>query len=349
MSDPATKNSASKRGTSPTGKGTSGTSAHDTSSTETASKTTKTSSTTTKTSKSGSTATGNTLISNTVTSSTSTRNTSSGQDLSQCTLTLRGTILTIEWTGGSPVTVNLNQYVAYIGGGLRWVSRGTGGFRTTCEEKSIQLDGTFLVASCREGDSGDYQKVRLDLNHHIIFDSATGFYRPDELEFTLAGAETIVESSRSLLDITLISTFNLSKLLREPAFNKAITEVAERAESDAHDQRLAAMNEMTEEVEEIKKEVEDLQKRLESVATRSQKATEDMKTQLESISKESTQRFEREMTTLVNALAKEAMKAVYAQIRELQVLTVEQQTAYESHWPPPPYKADATPEPVGVR
>ncbi|KAJ7790870.1 hypothetical protein B0H14DRAFT_2937696, partial [Mycena olivaceomarginata] len=318
---------ATRRGTSPTGKGTSGTSAHDTSSTETASKTTKTSSTTTKTSKSGSTATGNTLISNTVTSSTSTRNTSSGQDLSQCTLTLRGTILTIEWTGGSPVTVNLNQYVAYIGGGLRWVSRGTGGFRTHARRR----------------------KVRLDLNHHIIFDSATGFYRPDELEFTLAGAETIVESSRSLLDITLISTFNLSKLLREPAFNKAITEVAERAESDAHDQRLAAMNEMTEEVEEIKKEVEDLQKRLESVATRSQKATEDMKTQLESISKESTQRFEREMTTLVNALAKEAMKAVYAQIRELQVLTVEQQTAYESHWPPPPYKADATPEPVGVR
>ncbi|KAJ7321284.1 hypothetical protein DFH08DRAFT_1085920 [Mycena albidolilacea] len=346
MSDPATNNSASKRGSSPTRKGTS---AHDTSSTETASKTTKTSSTTTKTSKSSSsTATGNTLISNTLTSSTSTRNTSSGQDLSQCTLTLRETILTIEWTGGSPVIVNLNQYVAYIGGQLRWVSRGTGGFRTTCQEKSIQLDGTVLVASCREGDSGDYQKVRLDLTPHIIFDSTTNFYRPDELEFTLAGAETIVESSRSLMDITLISTFNLSKLLREPAFNRAITEVAERAESDAHDQRLAAMNGMTEEVEEIKKEVEDLQKRLESVATRSQKATEDMKTQLESISKESTQRFEREMTTLVNALAKEAMKAVYAQIRELQVLTVEQQTAYESHWPPPPYKADATPGPTAV-
>jgi hypothetical protein len=38
------------------------------------------------------------------------------------------------------------------------------------------------------------------------------------------------------------------------------------------------------------------------------------------------------------------MKAVYAQIRELElkVLTVEQQEAYEAHWPaPPPYKTQS--------
>ncbi|KAJ7241973.1 hypothetical protein C8J57DRAFT_1244221 [Mycena rebaudengoi] len=268
--------------------------------------------------------------------------------LSQCTLTLRETILTIEWTGGPHVTVNLNQYVAYIGGELRWVSRGTGGFRSTCQGKSILLEGTVLVASCREGDSGDYQKVRLDLNDYIVFDSETNAFRPHELEFTLTGAEKIVDSSRSLVDITLISSINLSKLLRDPGFYKAIKDVAERAENDAHDQRLAVMSKMNEEVEEIKKEVDELKKRLDSVVSRSQEATEEMTTQLESISEKSTQRFEREMTTLINAVAKEAMKAVYAQIRELElkVLTVEQQKAYQDYWSPPPYKPEGTAESV---
>ncbi|KAJ7260453.1 hypothetical protein B0H12DRAFT_1217928 [Mycena haematopus] len=333
MSDPATN----KRGASPTRK---------VSSTEAMSTTTKSSSTTTKTSKSsGSTASAaSTFISNTVTSA-STKTTTSSRQLSQCTLTLRETILTIE-SDGDHVTVNLNLYVAYIGGQLRWVPRGTGGFRNTCQEKSIKLEGTVLVALCREGHSGDYQQVQLDLSDRIIFDSETKAFRPDELEFTLTGAEKIIDSSRSLMDITLISSFNLAKLLREPAFHKAITDVAERAENDAHDQRLAVVSQMNEKVEEIKEEVDELKKRLERVVGKSEQATEEMKNQLESISKESAQRFEREMTTLINAVAKEAMNAVYAQIRELTVLTVEQQKAYEVNWPPPPYKSDGTPESV---
>ncbi|KAF7377918.1 hypothetical protein MSAN_00215600 [Mycena sanguinolenta] len=331
-----------KRGSSPLRKTAFGPSVQSASSAQAMSTSTKTTSTTTKTSNSsGSIDSGaNTLI-NTVTS-TSTRSTNFGGQLSQCTLVLRETILTID--GGDRGTINLNQYVAYIGGKLLWVSRGTGGFRSASKEKSIVLEGTVLVAWCREGNSGNYQKAELDLNGYIILDSKTNVFRPTEVEFTLAGAEKIVDSSRSLMDITLISSFNLSKLLRDPAFYHAITDVAERAESDAHDQRLAVVSEMTEEVEEIKKEVEELRQKLESVATRSQDATEKMKTQLESISKESTQRFEREMTTLINAVAKEAMRAVYTQIRELElkVLTVEQQKVYEAHWPPPPYKPEAT-------
>ncbi|KAJ7020519.1 hypothetical protein C8F04DRAFT_1196560 [Mycena alexandri] len=98
-------------------------------------------------------------------------NSTSGPRLSdsECTLALRGTILTIRWTGGTgtakAVTVNLNLYVAYTDGGLHWVSRGAGGFRSTSEEKSIRLgEGAVLVASCREGSSGSYQDVQLDLN-----------------------------------------------------------------------------------------------------------------------------------------------------------------------------------------
>ncbi|KAJ7925114.1 hypothetical protein B0H13DRAFT_2314902 [Mycena leptocephala] len=276
--------------------------------------------------------------------SAGTRNSASGQQLSQCTLTLRETILTIKWTDGAGVTVNLNQYVRYIGGELQWVPRGTGGFRSACQEKSILLEGTILVASCREVDSASYKQVRLDLNAYITFNSTSNVFEPLELEFSLMGAEKIVDSSRSLLDVTLISSFNLSKLLRDPTFYKAITDVSERAENDAHDRRLAVMSQMNEEVTEINKEVNELRERLEEVVNKSQRATEEMKTQLEAISKESAQRFEREMTMLIEAVAKMTMKAVYAQIRELElkVLTVEQQEAYEAHWPaPPPYKTQS--------
>ncbi|KAF7328737.1 High osmolarity signaling protein SHO1 [Mycena venus] len=292
--------------------------------------------------------------------SVSVPNSVSGQQLSNCTLTLRETILTIGWTGAvHDVTVNLNLYVAYIGGELRWVSRGTGGFRNTCQEKSILLEGAVLVASGREGHSGNFKQVRLDLNSYITLNSATGLFEPKELEVSLTGAEKILDSSRSLLDISLISSFNLSKLLRDPAFHKTITDVAERAENDAHDHRLAVMSQMNEEVEEIKKEVNGLQKklesgvsnkegnefqkRLESIVNRFQKATEEMKTQLESISQESAQRLEREMTILIDAVTKMAMKTVYAQIRELElkVLTVQQQEAYEVQWPSS-YKTEGT-------
>ncbi|KAJ6540588.1 hypothetical protein B0H19DRAFT_1175901 [Mycena capillaripes] len=119
-----------------------------------------------------------------------------------------------------------------------------------------------------------------------------------------------------------------------------MTGVAERAENDAQDRRLAVMSQMSEEVEEINKEMNDLQKRLESVASRAQKATEEVRTQLDAISNESAQRFEREMITLTNAVAKMTINAVYAQLRELTVLTVEQQTAYQTHWPLPPHKTE---------
>ncbi|KAJ7022354.1 hypothetical protein C8F04DRAFT_1194563 [Mycena alexandri] len=244
----------------------------------------------------------------------------------------------------SAVTVNLNLYVAYTDGELHWVSRGAGGFRSTSAEKSIRLEeGAVLVASCREGSSGSYQDVQLDLNDYFTFNSGTNVFEPIELEFTLEGAEEIVESSRSLMDITLISSFNLSKLLNEPVLHKAITDVAERAESDAQDQRSAVMSQMNEEVEAINEEMKELKEKLEKVANRSRKATEEVNEKLETISKESSQRFEREMTTLINAVAKMAMKAVYAQIRELElkVLSVKQQEVYEAHWPPPPYKAAA--------
>ncbi|KAJ6488760.1 hypothetical protein C8R45DRAFT_929468 [Mycena sanguinolenta] len=285
-------------------------------------KETTTTKTTAKTSSKSSESGASTLINKAVElTSTRTVTTSGSMQLTKC---LRETILTIAFNGTRVGTVNLNL----------------------CKEKSIEVDGTLLVAWCRERESEAYQRVVLDLNSYIIFDSETNVIQTQELDFMLAGADKLVDSSRTMMDITLIFSFNLSKLLSEPGFRTAITEVAERAESDAHDQRLAAMSEMNEQVEEIKKEVEELREKLESVATKSQKASETMKEQLDSMNKESSLRFEREMTMLINAVAKEAMKAVYAQIREfnLQVLTVEQQKAYEVHWAPPPYMADDTPE-----
>ncbi|KAJ7056305.1 hypothetical protein C8F01DRAFT_1311061 [Mycena amicta] len=322
------------------------TSASGNSSTTSASNTssnTKSSSTTSnsKTSKTSGSTTSSTSTTSSSSSSSTSSSSSSGQ-LGLATLTLRGTILTIAWAdAAADVTVNLNLYVAYKGGKLEWASRGSGGFRTKSDEKTIRMEGTFLVASCHEDSSGPYAEVRLDLGGYIIFNSVTKLFGPTELTITFAGAEKIVESSRSLLDITLISSFKLSKLLDDPAFKGALTEVSERAESDAHDQRLAVMNKMSEEVEEIKTELEELKTKLEEVVTKSKKATEDMKNELESISHKSTERFQREMKTLVDAVAAMAMKAVYAQIHELQlkVLSVQQQEVYEQHWPPPPYAA----------
>ncbi|KAJ6556016.1 hypothetical protein B0H19DRAFT_1376934 [Mycena capillaripes] len=345
MSDPFTNNSSlttnKKGGSSIKSRGL-GSSERDASSAEGTSSTTKTSSTTTKTSNSSGATISTASAFNSTT--TSTGNSTSGRQLSQCALTLRETILTIEWTDGAAreVSVNLNQYVAYTSGVLRWVSRGQGGFRSTCQEKSIRLDGTDLIASCREAHSGNYQPVRLSLNGCITFNPLTNLFEPSELEATssIPGAKEIVASSTSLLDVTLISSFNLAKFLGDPGFQKVMTGVAERAENDAQDRRLAVMSQMNEEVEEINKEVNDLQKRLESVASRAQKATKDMKTQLDAISSESAQRFEREMTTLINSVAKMTMNAIYAQIRELTVLSVDQQTAYETNWPLPPPKTE---------
>ncbi|KAF8125543.1 hypothetical protein K438DRAFT_2002027 [Mycena galopus ATCC 62051] len=204
MSDCSAYDSASKqKKTSSTKKGASGTSRSSTS-TEATSSVAKTSSTTTKI------FTASTLISNIMVSASarSSRSSATEQKLSKCTLALQGTILTIGgWTGAAKdVTVNLNQYVAYIGDKLQWVSRGTGGFRSRSEEKSIRLEeGAILVASCREGDSGNYRLVRLDLNGCITYNSVTNVFQPNELGFNLVGAEKIVDSSRSLMHVTLIS------------------------------------------------------------------------------------------------------------------------------------------------
>ncbi|KAJ7749193.1 hypothetical protein B0H16DRAFT_1847403 [Mycena metata] len=211
----------------------------------------------------------------------------------------------------------------------------------TCD--TIQIEGTTLFALCSDN-SANYQDVELDLNFCFTFNSVSNLFESIELEFKLEDADGIVDSSRSVVDVTLISSFKLSKLLREPAFYKAITDVAERAESDAQDQRSAIMSQMNEEIQAINEEMKELKEKLEKVANRSRKATEEVNEKLESISKKSSERFERETTTLINAVAKMAMKAVYAQIRELElkVLSVEQQTAYGVNWPPPPYKAGGT-------
>ncbi|KAJ7718466.1 hypothetical protein B0H16DRAFT_1700691 [Mycena metata] len=329
----------------PPKKGTPGNYTHESSFKET--KETKNSSSTTKTS--NETSSGGTTYSSTTFNSEKKSSTtqSSGFRLSdpECTLTLQGTILTIRWSGNAQ-DVNLNLYVAYMNGRLTWTARGSGGFRSVSEEKTIRLKDTTLIASCREGKSAAYEETRLDLNNYFTFDSATNVFVPNELAFTLVGGEKIIDSSRSLVDITLISQFNLAKLLREPAFYKAITDVAERAESDAEDRRSAVMNSMSDEVEEINKEMKELTERLEKVATKAQKATKEVNEKLEAISRESTKRFEREMTTLIVAVEAMAMKAFYAQIYELQLkfLSVEQQSAYATHWPPPYEATSATPE-----
>ncbi|KAJ7644689.1 hypothetical protein FB45DRAFT_298757 [Roridomyces roridus] len=275
--------------------------------------------------------------------SSSSTTSASGGFLSQAKLTLRrDTLLDITWSNAAhDVTINLNQYVAFTGNKLVWSVRDAGGFRSAC--KGIVLDGTFLVAYAREDADGS-QESRLDLGGYIIFNPLTKVFEPAGLGFSQDGAEKIVASSRSLLDVTLISSFNIAKLLRDPAFAHAIKDVAERAETNAQNQREEAMREMSEEVEGIKNEANQLRDRLDKLASRADTAMSEMKSHIEEISRESSSRFEQEMTTLINSVAAMTLKAVYAQIRELdlKILNVDQQTAYETHWAPPPYQPTGT-------
>ncbi|KAJ7734152.1 hypothetical protein DFH07DRAFT_989072 [Mycena maculata] len=157
--------------------------------------------------------------------------------LADCQLELELSILTI--TPRSPGielssnTLDLDEYIGNIGGELVW-----GGdvykFTQSCE--SIRLQGTILHASCPRG-KDEFVQAQLDLNEHIAYNFARRCFvavLPD-------AAFTELMASANWMNFTVITRPDMRLFLQNPAFQNAISSVAQRAVDEVMNQMREVM------------------------------------------------------------------------------------------------------------
>ncbi|KAJ7440194.1 hypothetical protein FB451DRAFT_141994 [Mycena latifolia] len=157
-----------------------------------------------------------------------------------CQLELDGSILTI--TPRSPdikfnsTDLNLDEYVGNIGGELVWGGDAVDAvkFSESCE--SIRLDGTLLLALCRHGKDEPVQ-AELDLNDHIAYNSTRRCF----VAVVPDAAFTELMSSANWMNLTVITRPDMRSFLKNPAFQNAISSVAQRAIDEVMNQMKEVM------------------------------------------------------------------------------------------------------------
>ncbi|KAJ7474094.1 hypothetical protein FB451DRAFT_284341 [Mycena latifolia] len=139
-----------------------------------------------------------------------------------CELELDGSVLRI--TPRSPdkfdsTELNLDEHVGDIGGELVWGGIDAVNFSNSCEQ--IRLDGTLLIASCRRGNEAI--QAELNLNEHIAYNSARRCFMAIVPDI----AFTELMSSANWMNFTVITQPHMSAFLKNPAFQTAISSVAQ--------------------------------------------------------------------------------------------------------------------------
>ncbi|KAJ7267062.1 hypothetical protein C8J57DRAFT_1326534 [Mycena rebaudengoi] len=219
--------------------------------------------------------------------------TSTKLTLADCQLDLKLSILTITSTEVelSSNTLDLDDYVGNISGELVWAN-GADKFTESCE--SIQLQGTILRASCPRG-RDEFVQAELDLNEHIAYNSIRRCFVaivPDE-------AFTELMSSANWMNFTVITRPDMRSFLSNPAFQSAISSVAQRAVDEVMAQMKTVMTLAVEEAVAI-------------VSARSEEYVQD------------------EMETLVKMATK---SAAYSGLGQLQMMQLEQRRAFNTFAP----------------
>ncbi|KAJ7731699.1 hypothetical protein DFH07DRAFT_150888 [Mycena maculata] len=228
--------------------------------------------------------------------------------LADCQLDLELSILTI--TPRSPDieltsnTLDLDEYIGNIGGELVWAG-GADKFTQSCD--GIRLQGTVLHASCPRG-KDEFVQAELDLHEHIAYNSARRCFVaviPD-------AAFTELMSSANWMNFTVITRPDMSSFLKNPAFQHAISSVAQRAVDEVMNQMKEVMALAVEE----------------AVAMVSAKSEEYVQS---------------EMETLIKMATK---SAAYSGLGQLRMMQLEQRRAFNTF--APHISADTIPEEGGA-
>ncbi|KAJ7474090.1 hypothetical protein FB451DRAFT_1466607 [Mycena latifolia] len=222
-----------------------------------------------------------------------------------CDLHLDGVILTI--APRSPdkfdsTELNLDDHIGDIGGELVWggAAVDAANFSNTCEK--IHLDGTLLVALCRRGNEAI--QVELDLNEHIAYNSARRCF----MAIVPDAAFTELMSSANWMNFTVITRPDMSAFLKNPAFQTAISGVAQRAIDEVMNQMREVMALAVEEA-------------------------------VAAVSAKSEEYVQREMETLIKMATK---SAAYTGLGRLKMMQLEQRRAFNVF--APHIRADLLPE-----
>ncbi|KAJ6569155.1 hypothetical protein B0H19DRAFT_691336 [Mycena capillaripes] len=157
--------------------------------------------------------------------------------LADCELDLQLPLLTLKPRKPDhfiSATLNLDDLVGNIDGELVWGVPGAVKFSESCE--SIRIDETFLLASCPRG-KDEYVQASLDLNEHIAYNAARRCF----VAVTPDPAFTELMSSANWMNFTVVTRPDMRLLLRNPAFQNAISSVAQRAVDEVMNQMREVM------------------------------------------------------------------------------------------------------------
>lgn len=235
---------------------------------------------------------------------------SSRLTVADCTLTISEvTVLTISWRVPGKVdaqtyTVDLDKWIAIVDGRLVW--DGKGGFKGKYTKLEI-VDTYYLQATIAN------KVVKLDLNDHFSYSRISGFEAvPPKPDF-----EALI-SSASWMNFRVLANANMTAFLRNPAFGKAVSEVARGATERATIERKKVVDEMHKKME------EEVRKFTESVRTLREETDEKLTT----ITDESELYIERGLAMLIKSASKAA--AAYSASLQLTMMQMQEFSAYES-------------------
>ncbi|KAJ7609415.1 hypothetical protein FB45DRAFT_944413 [Roridomyces roridus] len=155
--------------------------------------------------------------------------------LADCNLTLQANSLLKIVPRSSSITLeddtlDLDDYIGELGGELTWGTETR--FSDKCE--NIRLEGTIIYATCPRGPDERVQSS-LDLAEHLVFKGRRFEpVLPDD-------AFTELMASAAWMNFTLISRPDMGGFLRHPAFQSAISRVAQSAVEKAMEEMKSAM------------------------------------------------------------------------------------------------------------